>query len=280
MLRRDREGSGNKVEPGRIISLLVVLDKYASEFVWLLELLRACKCEDAMNPDGSLDDRIKMLQDRIASFRGIYETCERMDMPLSVIQCERVIRAIQFALSQEEDGLQIELLKGLPALVENLSERVRDELGSKDFYFVNPGLSKFYDVNQFSEKAIHRLPRATYDMEEAGKCYALGRSTACAFHSIRVAEHGIKLILSHYSLTVRGSNREWGILLQTIKDHIPNIPDADEKQYLQGVVDRLDSLRFVWRNPTMHCELDYQPEQAKMILDDVIRLLDAICSIK
>jgi hypothetical protein len=43
----------------------------------------------------------------------------------------------------------------------------------------------------FGEKVLTEYPKAAYDISEAGKCLALGRGTACAFHLMRVIEVGI-----------------------------------------------------------------------------------------
>lgn len=70
-----------------------------------------------------------------------------------------------------------------------LKKRIDDELKGRDFFALEQKWTPyFYEAFLFGQEVISSLPGAIKDIEEAGKCLALERSTACVFHLMRVME--------------------------------------------------------------------------------------------
>jgi hypothetical protein len=92
---------------------------------------------------------------------------------------------------------------------------------------------------------------AKREFEECGKCLAMERYTASAFHSLR----GVECVIRQYIEALSGSlpkKRDWGFYIQTLKDH-----GADPK-----VTAVLDNIRTLDRNPLMHPELWLEQDEA------------------
>lgn len=110
----------------------------------------------------------------------------------------------------------------------------------------------------------------TYEMEEAGKCLALGRSTASVFHLMRIMEGALKAVHNCLGISValEGANRNWGSILVRIKNDISTRGSRwAEKEYFNEVYARLDAIKDAWRNSTMHVENKYTEEEAKIIFE-------------
>jgi hypothetical protein len=92
---------------------------------------------------------------------------------------------------REGDSLTLE---GIRSRLIEIQQRVWDELESRIFLAVELGDSKFFEDSQFHSSVLERFPEVVFDATEAGKCLAIERPTACAFHLMRVTEYGLKEI--------------------------------------------------------------------------------------
>jgi hypothetical protein len=115
-----------------------------------------------------------------------------------------------------------------------------------------------------------------FEIDEAGKCLAVGRSTACVFHLMRVLEIGVKATSTCLGIPnpVKDAERNWGVMLRKIKDEMerrnkaapPQWSVAGDRDFFAEIYVSLDAVRNVWRNATMHVENKYIPEEAEHIL--------------
>jgi hypothetical protein len=109
---------------------------------------------------------------------------------------------------------------------------------------------------------------ASEDISEAGKCLALGRSTASVFHLMRAMEVAVSEIGKVLNVTVVDKdnvNLEWGKILGNIRDPIEKMPKGDRKNEWSHAFTLLLHAKTAWRNPTMHPKQTYTTEQAKEI---------------
>jgi HEPN domain-containing protein len=113
-----------------------------------------------------------------------------------------------------------------------------------------------------------RLPDAIDDIEDAGKCLALGQGTACVLHTMRVLEVGLRTLARALNIPFAPS---WESYLRQIGDnigqkHASKSPKwkKDEKFYRDLSGDLL-TIKQAWRNPTMHVDRKYSIEEAEQI---------------
>lgn len=153
---------------------------------------------------------------------------------------------------------------------------MNDELSLAMLFSVRPENSKYYDPPEplFGTDFESKFASAgAFEIDEAGKCLALGRSTAAVFHLMRVMEIGIRTVATALGVPdpVKGSDRNWYEMLKKIKAAIDNknsgrswaIPT--DKALFESAYASLDAIRVAWRNATMHIDSKYLPEEAEHI---------------
>jgi len=114
-----------------------------------------------------------------------------------------------------------------------------------------------------------------FEIDEAAKCMALGRYTAAVFHLMRVMEVALDAVGRCLQIESPAKlDRSWGGILRLIKDEITDrnkakagkswVLSSDQAKF-EGLVASLDAVKVAWRNPTMHVENKYLPEEAEHI---------------
>jgi hypothetical protein len=115
-----------------------------------------------------------------------------------------------------------------------------------------------------------------FEIEEAAKCLALGRSTASVFHLMRIMEIAIRAVARCLGIPdpIKPAERNWGKILNAIKDDLDahggrspskNWTQANDEEFFAGAYASLDAVRVAWRNPTMHVENKYADTEAEHI---------------
>jgi hypothetical protein len=118
----------------------------------------------------------------------------------------------------------------------------------------------------FSQGTFNKLPDiAQYDFKEAGKCIALERPTAAAFHILRATESVLK---QFYINTVKPNctdNLMWGPMTDTLRKRQSSLSEE--------LLHHLDHIRESFRNPTQHPEKIYTLDEAQdlfSLCEDVV----------
>lgn len=166
------------------------------------------------------------------------------------------------------------------ALKEKVSElrlRIQDELEGRHFLWVEK--SDFYRASRekFGEKVESKFPSTKVEIEEAGKCLALERNTACVFHLMRVMELGLRALgrsLKDPNLDPK-RNPSWERILnrcdeqlrKPIRDRSPEW--RKDHHFFSEATANLRAVKDAWRNPTMHVEIHYDSGQAEDVFNAV-----------
>ncbi len=136
------------------------------------------------------------------------------------------------------------------------------------------GKEKYFSPENplFGDEVHEKFCSARYDIAEAGKCLAVGRSTATVFHLMRVLEVALRSVYKCLGIEVElvGNARNWGIVLNRIRDERLTRERAGwpEGDFFQSVYARLDAIKDAWRNRTMHVESVYTEEEATTLFDN------------
>ncbi len=125
----------------------------------------------------------------------------------------------------------------------------------------------------FGNEVSTKFPSAAYEIEEAGKCLALERSTAGAFHSIRCLEAGIRAISRCLGIPdpTKARDRNWGAMLGTLKIAFDlKWPGSSNRlsgdgEFFDNAYAALAAMQNPWRNATMHLDQKYTTEEATHI---------------
>jgi len=139
----------------------------------------------------------------------------------------------------------------------------------------------YRNPNQFSDAVALRFSDAVYDIDEAAKCLALDRGTACVFHLMRVLEIALQALGRDLKLAKIDQN--WEVLLNEVDAAIRALPfktDA-EKAYRAPRSEAAAHLRNVknaWRNQTAHPGNKYTPEEATNIWSHTKALIQSLAT--
>jgi hypothetical protein len=173
-----------------------------------------------------------------------------------------------------------------------LRHSIQDQLSERKFFYIKPERVRFYDIPfEGWGDAPNRFPQVIPDIEEAGKCVALERGTACVFHLMRVAELGLRKLAELFSVTSVTKHTsvefaQWGQILEALTQKVAALrgaPKAQRDPQLTEYTELLLSLqgfKDAWRNQVAHVRVSYSPEQAYEILADVQRLMRRLAGVK
>jgi hypothetical protein len=183
----------------------------------------------------------------------------RMAFPSVIAQSHRITEAIQ-----KGEGPKTLALK-----VGELKTRFRDELNECEFYYVPPSRLRFYKEPMLMGKEVNdRFPKAIDDIEDAGKCLALGQGTACVLHTMRVMECGLRALANALGIPYAPS---WESYLKQISDKIAEKHKNKtakwkrDQPFYRDLSGDLLTVKQAWRNPTMHVDRKYSVEEAEQI---------------
>ena len=143
-----------------------------------------------------------------------------------------------------------------------ISDTLRRELTAEHVFVLNTAKASYYEleVPLFGTEVEDAFPLSREDIKEAGKCLALGRSTAAVFHLSRSMEAAVQALFRKLGMT--NVNLAWGILLSKMKDEIEALPAGDLKNRWSENHSLLFHVKQAWRNDVIHPKVTYTDEQA------------------
>jgi hypothetical protein len=152
-------------------------------------------------------------------------------------------------------------------LSKELWGRLADETEETLFLCVEPSDAAYYnEANLFGPTVVDLFPSAAYDIEEAGKCIALARGTACVFHLMRVTEAGLMAIAQRIGL--KDVKPSWKVVIDAINKDLKNEAKykptemKSEQELLSHIAAQMHAVKIAWRNDVMHLEDKYTEEEA------------------
>jgi hypothetical protein len=159
--------------------------------------------------------------------------------------------------------------------VKSLQEVFRHEIDGYIFLHVPKHRADFY-IKQtlFGQEVADKFPSVNFDVEEAGKCFSLGRNTACVMHLMRVMEVGLKAV--GIALGIPDPDKaNWQTILNQINSQIAQrnatkTPDwLAVEPFFSEVSAHLSTVKTAWRNPSMHADKTYDEERAEDIFSSI-----------
>lgn len=150
-----------------------------------------------------------------------------------------------------------------------LERIVKYELASHVFLYIEPTQAHLYtDADLFGSDVASNFPSTAYDVEEAGKCLALNRATACVFHLMRVLEAGLYALAT--DLPIPSIQENWQNAIEQIEKAVRGLPPGDGRiQPYSEAAAYLMHVKEAWRNRTAHIGRVYTEEKAQQIFDNV-----------
>jgi hypothetical protein len=163
------------------------------------------------------------------------------------------------------------------AAINDIESRFADYLADIRMFALSPAEAIFMETADKlieNERFPLKFPNASFELEESGKCVALGRYTASVFHAMRMLEYGIKALAKRLDIPdpTKAAEKNWAIILSAIQGKIDELwprqarlPNSEGAQF-EALHAHLDAVRNLWRNATMHVETIYAPHEALHII--------------
>jgi hypothetical protein len=201
------------------------------------------------------EGRKTMLENTIPK---IQDVLRQTGLTVSLAYTERIRRRFSMEPAVTSDEVK--------NLMVQLEERIQDELKSELIMHVPKESAGFYEQSQlFGSEVYKNFPSAAFDIEESGKCLALGRATACVMHLSRAAEVTLKVLANALALPPRN---DWGRHIEDISKELEKRYKTagkrtlDELFYSEAVA-QIEHIKNAWRNPTMHVDRIYTEQVAE-----------------
>lgn len=243
--------------PFSLVSLRQMLEHYATRWFSIAQLMHAFQLP-AIDETYREDER----GDDTKALESLAKECRALGLTLSC----KAIRRLEARLSDETFSRN-----DFGAGIKEIETRIKDELEDILFFYV-PKERRHYYTNRllFGSEAENAFPGASFDIEECGKCLALGRGTTCVFHLMRIMEILLKDLGKKLRIPYAPS---WESYLSQIEKRISakhrtkGIQWKRDEPYYTDLLGDLRAVKIAWRNPTMHVRRNYALEEA----EDVFR---------
>lgn len=206
----------------------------------------------------------------IEAFQKVGKGCGSLNLLAAKESCDEIV-----SLCSKSDDTRVPKASEIQALFIELNKRIEVELKAHTFLCIPKEQSDFYkDPLKDWQTTIAAFPKATHDIEEASKCLALRRNTACVFHLMRVMGAGVAALgksLNEPTLDA-SHNLTWDNVLRRCAKELEKpfkqmspVWQSDKEFYATSTT-KLFAVKDAWRNPNAH-ELGekYTDEEAEDI---------------
>jgi hypothetical protein len=159
--------------------------------------------------------------------------------------------------------------------LEDLMLNISSDMRSSIFLMLPSDVRSLYEQAEphYGREVEVGFPSLLYDIDEAGKCLALERSTAATFHSIRCLEAGFTAIWRYLGVPdpITGYERNWSNRVNRVAEKIeekwPKKSGrmSDEAKFFDKIIGTFHGMQNPYRNNTMHFDEKYTVEEAEEI---------------
>ena len=265
-----------RIEPRKgMFSLLAMLHFYAQDF---LEIAHTLGNMDRMATANKLNPAF---DNPIATeTRTTYaETLKSFDFMCRHVHLESACDQIARMLERVRNDDPIVSEREFCQMHTELHNRILDDFSHHFLFAIPPEDARYYEQrgSLFGDDVSKAFSSAIEDIEEAGKCYATERTTACVFHLMHVMEYGLRALakeLNDPHLDPK-TNPSWESILHKCDDELKKsyrdrAPHWSAKNhFFSEATATLRAVKDAWRNPTIHVEQKYNDDEALDVLNAV-----------
>lgn len=227
-------------------------------------------------PDEDNPDRISpeaIVDETIAP--TFIEKCEGLKEHLGVLEARIAEMATEDVIKKLKSPYR-PTWRELSALFADIDRTIERELSLVNMRVIDRSRLRFYEPKEPLLGPDFQAKFKTdgiFELDEAGKCLALGRPTACVFHLMRVMEVGIKALARCLNIPdpTKPAQRNWGFVLGAISAGMdqkwPSSASrlSGDGALFEELLASLDAVKNPQRNATMHVEKKYTDDEAEEI---------------
>lgn len=278
MMHLDRDE--NRFVPGKLWSLLEMMEVKLKPLTTALAHMQSLAWSMTMTSTNAM-----MEEDGFR--KSIHDSLDKLEAELRNLQLGGnsvfvSIKRVRYALDSGAGASSY-----LKDKIYELMGRVLDELDGPLVLTLSAQEQHFYNptVPLFGEDVKNKFESLAYEIDEVGKCMALGRSTAAAFHMLRCLEAAMRAIARSLGIPdpIKGTDRNWGNALKEIKNEIDRRWPQSTRLSGDGPLfekfhGTLDAMKNPYRNSTMHLEEKYTEAEARSLLEIVRGILTGVAA--
>ena len=216
-----------------------------------------------------------------------------MDLPVSALSAADLLAFLdRHRATSPPEHLQVPAheVHGMASLARDIGANVRRELSARILLTLPFSVTKYYAPKEppFGADIATAFASAAFEIDEAGKCFALNRHTAAVFHLMRVLEIGITAARKSLQIPdpIKPAERNWAVILRKFKEEFdrrntqkpPQWAKPENADFFAEIHASLDAVKNVWRNATMHVEKTYTEEEAEHVMSAVRGFMKKLAS--
>jgi len=165
-----------------------------------------------------------------------------------------------------------------------LRQAIESDLETREFVFIPPDKARILrEAPQHWADVWNRLPETKFDTEEAYNCYALERNTAAVFHSMRIAEFGLRRLGQRIGVRLKDKKKPmpidygtWEHIITGMKTKLTALhalPKGPRKArglaFYSDAADQCAWIKDLWRNEVAHNRKVYNEAEALGVMTRV-----------
>lgn len=197
--------------------------------------------------------------------------CRKLKLPVAESIASELLQLFKLGPTRGESEV---IEKGAQQVINIIEKESRTRI----FLFVLPEKVSFYKGESlFGQSVDDAFPSAKIGIEEAGKCFAMGRNTACVFHLMRVLEVALNALAKKFCAGFEHSS--WGKIIDGIEAKITDRTiKSDDERFYSEAASHLRLLKNAWRNYVMHEHDTYDEERAQRVWNHVQELMEHLAT--
>ncbi|OAF05385.1 hypothetical protein AYJ54_00295 [Bradyrhizobium centrolobii] len=210
---------------------------------------------------------------------AVAKIAKQFDLETTKHRLDHFEMALRFPITETDYKNEIKVLR----------DALKHDLARSHFYHYPQSklevLMKFYKQWNPIGKAF---PAAQSEALVATDCYALGHNTACIFHIMRAAEHGLRALARERQIKLpKNKPIEWGMWQEIIGELNKEATKIGLKaaagaakdnalSFYSGALSDLNAFKDEYRNQVMHARKDYDEHQALRALVKVHAFMERL----
>ena len=252
--------------PFGIITLMDLLNLW--EVDRALAGFHSLRAEVEMKPRNELMDAA-LCTETGSTLKILQEKCAQLELNSTV----DLIESTRCRCSEDDRMTAGELREHLDSLYPFL----HSEASKLRFLRMTKEESGMFDNGKlFGLEVVAAFPsdETTYEIKEAGNCFALGRYTATVFHLMRVLEKGLKALADKLPIlfSIPFEYQNWHNIIEQIEARIKDMNQqgasqqkTDDLKVYSEIAKEFRYFKDAWRNSVAHSRETYGREQALSI---------------
>jgi hypothetical protein len=191
----------------------------------------------------------------VSAFEKLRGTCNEMELFASVATIDKILQT-----------LALHDVTSIAYRGAELSERMKDELGARDTFCMSVTEARYFNSPLIGwETVVSRFSQMIEDIDEAGKCLSVNRTTATVFHLMRIMEIAVQHLGTKLGVTLT-QEKNWQNILDEVNAAIKKMhPKSDETKKYAAAASHLYNVKLAWRNEVMHPKQTYTLDEAETI---------------